>query len=77
MLQFVKIQTDDETRWINLAAVARATLAPHGSSGTERLAIYFSSAVEECTFKIEGNTKANAEAIRVLKTALDLEARPA
>lgn len=71
MADFVKVETDEETRWINLSTVARATLARHASGKAEILAVYFTSAVEECTLKIDGISTKNAAAIKAIIAALD------
>jgi len=74
-MRYIRIETDEETRWINLEQVTRATLARHGSAGTEMLVLYFASSMDECTLKIDGTSKKNAAAIKVLAAALDAAAK--
>lgn len=70
-MRYVKIETEDETRWVNLNHVVRVTLARHVNSGAEILAVYFASGIEEATLRIDGTSKKNAIAIRALTVALD------
>ncbi len=73
-MRFVKIETEEEIRWINLDRVVRVTLARHVSSGAEILAVYFASGLDEATLRIDGTSKKNAIAIRALTVALDTAA---
>lgn len=70
-MAYVRIETDNETRWVNLAQVQRATLARHAGSETDMLVVFFANASEECVLKIDGVSKKNAGAIRSLTAALD------
>lgn len=70
-MRCIRIETEGETRWINLDQVARATLARHAGSNSEILAVFFSNASDDCTLKIDNSTKANAAAIKTLMAALD------
>lgn len=70
-MRYVRIETDNEIRWINLAQVARATLVRHAGSETEIMAVFFANPNEECSLRIEGNSKKNDAAIRSLTAALD------
>jgi hypothetical protein len=71
MHAFVQIETDEETRWINLAAVARATLARHVSSNAEVLVLYFCNGNDDCTLRLEATSRRNTDAIKALKAALE------
>jgi len=71
-MQYVKLVTsDDETRWINLASVARVTLSRHATTGRQILVIMFRAGGSASDFKIEGENPQNVKAIETLCKALD------
>jgi hypothetical protein len=74
-MRWIRIETDTETRWINLEQVSRATLARHAGSGTEILVMFFANQDEECTLKIEATSKKHSAAIKALTAALDASAK--
>jgi hypothetical protein len=71
-MHYIRIEPDEETRWINLAQVSRATLAKHGDRDV--LVLLFAHPSADCALKIEATSKRNAAAIKSVVTALDAAA---
>lgn len=74
-MNYIRIETDEETRWINLAQVSRVTRARHVSNGDDILVVFFANPTADCALKIEGTSKKNIAAIKALIAALDAAAK--
>jgi len=71
-MQYVKLVTDDqETRWINLASIARVTRTRSATTGKLILVVMFRPGGGTQDFKIEGDSPENTAAIDTLCNALD------
>ena len=70
-MQYLRIECEGETRWVNLNHIVRATLAAKAGDGGQVLAIFFSNSSHECDLKIDSRGKGNAAAIKSLIGALD------
>jgi hypothetical protein len=73
-MKYIRVETDQETRWINLSQVSRATLAKQGAH--EVLVMFFANPSADCALKIEGTSKRSVAAIKTLVSALDAAATP-